>query len=368
VNTLPTSIKKALIGNDVIFILRGWPGLGRVMQGVSLSQILKKINPNQNQLFYSSERGLQFLKELNYNVNDIATGVAENLLLGGVGNNRIYSLIEAIDKRPPSAIVIDGELQLMPVLKSTYSGPVIALANAFDLFNPRHPRGKRLVFHSFYHSCDFVIVGSLSKLNKAQMPNSFPKLFWLSPLVRNEIVDRNCCFLGHNSVYDIVVVLGGGSHGAISLKSINNKIIDSVYQIASVYPKRQFTLFGDDNDDHLKAKNISYGPLSNCLNAVAKSNLVFGRPGRNLISEVLTLKKHVLLVLPLGTGKESDIHRSAEQHENANLAAKLSTGIRLWAGKSLKEFQKYIETSNVDEPVIVNWSPGNEIIEEALSC
>lgn len=365
-NTLPTSIKKALVGNDVIFILRGWPGLGRVIQGVSLSQILKKINPNQNQLFYSSERGLQFLKELNYNVNDIATGVADNLLLGGVGNNRIYSLIEAIDKKPPSAIIIDGELQLMPVLSSTYTGPIIALANAFDLCNPRHSRGKRLVFRSFYHSCDFVIVGSLGHFNKAHMPNSFPKLFWLSPLVRNEIVDPNSYFLGH-SVYDIVVVLGGGSHGAISLKSINNKIIDSVYQIASIYPKRQFTLFGDDNDDHIKAKNISYGHLNNCLSAIAKSNLVIGRPGRNLISEILTLKKHVILILPLNTGKESDIHRSAEQHENAHLAAKLSTGIRLWAGESIEEFQKHIETSSLEEPVIVNWKPGNATFGEALA-
>jgi hypothetical protein len=95
-NTIPNSIKKALIGNYVVFILRGWPGLGRVMQGVSLSQILKKINSKQNQVFYSSERGLQFLKELNYNVNDIATGVTKNLLLGGLCNDKIFSLVETI--------------------------------------------------------------------------------------------------------------------------------------------------------------------------------------------------------------------------------------------------------------------------------
>jgi hypothetical protein len=87
-----------------------------------------------------------------------------------------------------------------------------------------------------------------------------------------------------------------------------------------------------------------------------------------LISELLELKKYAILIPSFDIGNESDIHRSAEQQKNADIALKLSTGIRLWDGQSIEDLQKNIEILTENKPVIVNWNSGNAILEEALIC
>lgn len=367
VDKLPPLIRKALLGHEIVFILRGWPGLGRVMQGVSFSQIIKKVNPKQHQVFYSSERGLTFLKELNYEVSDIATGADPNPLLGGLDRDEVYLLIETIETDPPFAIIIDGELQLMSVLRSIYTGPIIALANSSDLFNPKQSKGNRLLFRSYYHSCDFVIIGSFNPINIERLPSSFPKILWVPPLVREEIY-YSVNDLSDISAHDIVVVLGGGAHGAMSLKSINKQIVDSVYKIASRNPKRHFTFFGIDslNGRRKRAGNISLGSVEHCSSAIASCKLVIARAGRNVISEILELKKQAILIPSITTGKKSDIHRAVEQQKNADLSSKLSSGIRLWDGRCTEELQTLIEMADAAKPIIVHWNSGNKILEKLL--
>lgn len=227
-NEIPSSIVNAICGTDVIYILRGWPGLGRVMQGVSLSQMVNGIFPKQNQYFYSSDSGYNYLKEHNYDVTDISTRSLRGPILGSLSNRQIVTLIENISKSPPSAIIIDGELQLIPVIRSIYKGKIVALANKFDLFNPYHSVGLMSIFRSYYSYCDHIIVGSLDpREDKCSLPSEYPSLTWLTPFVRSRIqnVDEISANKGN---YDITVVFGGGSNGAEALNSVNKKLFDSI--------------------------------------------------------------------------------------------------------------------------------------------
>lgn len=158
--TFPLILKDALLGPRVAFILRGWPGLGRVMQGYSLAKLLLGLAPQQQQTFYSSYSGFKFLKEANEDVRELGTIFPQKSWIGPFDNKEVQEMVSYLIDSKPSAIVIDGEVTLLSVLSSLFVCPIFALANPFDLYNQQLPVSLQSILRAFYVCADAVICGS----------------------------------------------------------------------------------------------------------------------------------------------------------------------------------------------------------------
>lgn len=359
---LPKSFLKALCGEHVVYILRGWPGLGRSMQGICLANIFKNIQPNQRQKFYSSDRGYDYLIDNNYCVKRISTREPQPSILGSLGNQTIYSLLENISNKPPSAIIVDGELNLLPVVRGSYDGPIIALTNAYDLFNPYHSVGLRKIFLSYYSYCDHILIGALDgRKETLPLPEKFPQVTWVTPFVRPDFLDSHQKGSAKENGIYVAVVLGGGHSGFQSLKTINDNIIQAIIEVAKIWKDINFTIFGVDESDlkNSSLSNISLGAIQDCSKGICSAHMVIARSGRNVLAEILTLKKSAILIASQSSEKQTDHFRSIEQSNNVRFATDIADNIVAWDGAYAAELIEafgLLLSSPMNE---YDWSPGN---------
>jgi len=366
---MPKTILKALCGENVVYILRGWPGLGRSMQGICLANILKNTTPNQRQTFYSSDRGYDYLTGNDYCVKYISTRETQPSILGPLGNQTIYSLLEDIVSKPPSAIVMDGELNLLPVVRGSYDGPILALSNAYDLFNPYHPDGLRGVFLSYYYHCNHILIGAFGNRKKElPLPEKFPQLTWATPFVRPDFLDKHDMDPEHKNGIHVAVVLGGGHSGFKSLKIVNENIIQSILEVAMIWKDVSFTIFGIDEEGFrdISLDNITIGSMKDCGKGILSAHMIIARSGRNIITEILTLKKTAILIASQSGTNQTDHFRSIEQSSNVRFATDIADNIVAWNGEDtvqLIESFKLLLSSSVGE---YDWNPGNDFLIEKL--
>lgn len=340
------------------------------MQGVCLAAIVKAVFPHQKQEFYSSHSGYNYLISHGYDAKKISTRDPQPSILGALGNQTIYSLMETIIQTPPSAVVIDGELSLIPVIRGIYKGVLITLCNKFDLFNFHHPTGVRGVFLSHYSHCDHIIIGALGDhFATMKLPSKFPRITWAMPFVRPEFLTWEKEVVATNSVAcRIAVVLGGGHSGASALKAVNEEVIRAIVELAAVKTDTIFSLFGiEASEFQAIGGNIRIGLAQECPGEILRSTMVIARAGRNALSEVLALKKPAILITPKNEGSQTDKYRFVEQFDNICFAAKISSGIRVWDGKSVENLFEFVEQLLIPHDACYTWEPGNRQFASNLS-
>jgi hypothetical protein len=120
----------------VVAILRGFPGLGRVIAGIELLDLLKKNYAAEIHLF-TYMQGSSYAQSLGFQVN--APVDYRDLSSIGITPVSRYgeSIIECIKTLPADLVIIDGEPLFIELLKLLrLKCKIISLLNPFDIKNP----------------------------------------------------------------------------------------------------------------------------------------------------------------------------------------------------------------------------------------
>ena len=140
-------------------IFRGFPGLGRVMSGISILSALK--NEGHVVKAYSYMQVIDPIEKNEF--EKIIDDLAEGQEISSIGLNPIgragAKLIETICSDNPDLVVIDGEPLLISTLAMVYPrSKIMALLNPADLYNPSLPKASIEFFHTHYLSAGTAIV------------------------------------------------------------------------------------------------------------------------------------------------------------------------------------------------------------------
>ena len=348
-------------------ILRGFPGLGRVVAGLALMEQLRFKGWECRIATYG--RGLAAIKEGNYNRfisfdDEINEGVSS---IGIIPVSRFgEAIISDIYNWNPDLILCDGEplmLETMSIIG--LSNRTITLANQFDLFNHNNQYSSQKFFSYMYNKAGMILLHGLA-INRDK---ETAKCKIMNTIIRPEIINLGNLYKKCDSCKSnrIVGIIGGGMYKANKeFKESSVKIAKLFIRLAKYNKDKKFFLYcngisyGDNSKlDEDIPNNISiileYSSPSEMYN---NAELVIARAGRNTISELIFLKKKAI-VIP--TVKHD--FRGGEQKENIINAEIITNG-------NIVGFESYNDINALDvlfkellnkQTHEYDWVPGNDI-------
>lgn len=353
-----------------IGILRGFPGLGRVVAGL---EILKQLNEEYGieSVVYTYLQGFEFSKLHNFhckNIDNIKDVSSIGIIPVSASGEIIINYIE-ISK--PDFVLIDGEPLLVSTIKLRFPNLlVIVLLNPFDVENPNNQLSSQLFFNDCYSKADVSIVHGLWEVQK---PKMYQKRYYsINTILRKEIQELK---LNANS-NRIACVLGGGTVNSNEHFFENTIFIaKQVVELSKTQSQFHFDIFCGCENVFSRVhplingnKNLQIHKHLHKTTDIYKSiKAVISRAGRNSISELLYLNLPSLLI-------STKCHiRGAEQEANIDFAKKYSPNIIAVNFKSdYLTFASQFNTLIKRDIESIKWSSGNneliEIINRELLC
>ena len=304
---------------------RGFPGLGRVMSGISILSMLKDMGHEVKA--YSYLQGVQALKD--HNIEILLDKQPPMYQVMAIGLNPICEvsgkIIEIICSDCPDLVIVDGEPLFISTLAMVYpKNKIISLLNPADLYNPSLPISTIKFYHTHYLAAGYAIVHGVDKTNII-IPNDIKGC---DILMTNTILRRDVIDISRLDGKKIIAILGGGSSNASenfqnSTIEMGKKIIDA----ASLLPNEKFVIYC--NDESIARRLIEYNELKNISieseyslpqKIYSSAKVIICRAGRNTISEILYLNLPAILMSASGD------FRSSEQDKNIDQACMLNPG------------------------------------------
>jgi hypothetical protein len=348
----------------VAAILRGFPGLGRVIAGVELVREFQE-NHHAKCRIYSYLSGWNYIQHLKgVDVRQIGT---KNLSCVGIVPVSVdgEALLDELEDWQPDIFICDGEPLLTRELRILFpSCEIIVLLNPFDLDNPNSQLSTRLFFSDYFSNADIAIVHGLKEVKESF---GFKKLYSINTILRPEVLS-----LSHaKNANNISCILGGGS------QYTDDMFIESTLQAAQncarnviAHRNEHLNIYCSSQDiaNRLDAfafeERITIHPhLATPSTLFKDTNLCIVRGGRNTLSEVLYLG------IPTLAFASSGAHRGSEQLSNIKRVETLSKG-KICSISSCLDKEEFLKSTgaveiNVDQSV--DWSPGNMALGEILN-
>ena len=340
---------------------RGFPGLGRVMSGISILSMLKDMGHEIKA--YSYLQGVQALKE--HSIEFLLEKQPPKHQVMAIGINPICEvageIISKICLDKPDLVIVDGEPLFISTLAMVYPRrKIISLLNPADLYNPALPTSTIKFYHSHYLAAGSAIVHGVDK-DSIILPdeNNQCESVKTNTILRRDIIDTRL-----SEGKEIVSILGGGSSNS-SDNFWDSTIVMGrrILEAATFLESERFVIYCNDprvadkltaykNSDNVRV--VSDYTLPNEMYSTAK--IVICRAGRNTISEILYLNLPAILMSSYGD------FRSSEQEKNIDQACALRGGKLLKSEnrESGKDLAKKIKTAIVAEDNGFVFVPGNK--------
>jgi hypothetical protein len=351
----------------VVGILRGFPGLGRVVAGI---EVLKQfqLKTNAKVKIFTYLQGFEYCKNI-FNTSDIFL----NNDISSIGIIPVSKsgemIIDEIEIFDPDLILIDGEPLLLATIKLRFPKlKILTLLNPFDINNPYNKLSSQLFFKDCYAKADYAVVHGLWKVRK---PTEFyNKYISINTILRTDVVDIN--INSNRNSNRIVCILGGGSvNGSEAFFENTLKIANNAILIAKYYSDYKMDIFcsSDKIYNHL-IKSI-FGTENIILHKRLKSpnqlyqntKLVIARAGRNTISELLYQKIPSLLFATSCNFRGSEQFANLEKVQQLTNSLIIGIDIQSEEQKILESFDFLIKNKPEKD---FSWNCGNQEIEKFI--
>ena len=346
----------------ILFLVRGAPGLGRVMPSLAMWETIKASGGKA--LFLTNRVGYKFLSILKEDVLDI--GATESIFLNPL-DPPFEKAINSIEKFEPDLIVVDGEPVVLPYLRR-FERSIIFIANPHDLFGPINHFRK--IHKVFVEHADLIVVPSLDFLtHKYETKEGF---LITPPFVRTtkQVVNRTKL----NSPPHVIVSLGGGVVGGghdfrLLTQELFNRLVEALYYLFQVNELSRVSLIPGEGIEILSDLNFPpefklYTQPIDLLSLLSEADLTITRAGRNTIAE-LAYYGYPGMVIPLNM----DPLRGSEQHSNA-VHARTFPNIYVFIPEDLSFRNIFTAIRNaITETAKTNikpFTPGNFILAQIL--
>lgn len=349
----------------VVAILRGFPGLGRVIAGIELLDLLQRKYSAEVHLF-TYMQGALYARSLGYESN-IPTDCRDLSSIGIIPVSRYgESIIERIANLPADLVIIDGEPLFVNLLKLLHvKCKIISLLNPFDIRNPSIQESTSLFFKNSYSKSDITVVHGLW-IESSPIEYQSKEFHSLPTILRSSILSLEPTY----SENRISCILGGGTENATqSFFDSTLSICHTCIQVAERMGDRIFDLYCGSQ----KIANAligSYVPknmqihtsISSADELYLTSKLIITRAGRNTLSELLYLG------MPTIAFPVSDPHRGSEQNANLMAVASMATNMitDLTFQSDVNELQKAITALEGKQTTKGVWEPGNQCLDQIV--
>ncbi len=366
----------------VLFITRGYPGLGRVMGALALNDLLSDLYKpdNYEAIFTSYLSGYTFLTELGYKCEDMYPDTyyyRPNAFCNpfGIESQVVQTIIIDFE---PDLVVIDGEPLLINLITDIFKIPVLILTHPSDLHNPDVKDRAIDLFRYYYSHAELVIAHGITRLPLGQKPlgGKAGDVIECNTLVRTAIADegkRRRSEIDHSKgSTKIVGVMGGGSENVYKNFRSSTRTLAEWLIRASVEEKvDSLEIYCADQllFEYLGKwqKKISFLKLMNKqaenTSSLIDADIIVGRSGRNLVSEMLTLGARSLMVTVT-----AEQYRSADQYRTGEAATNLTpSGKWIIINDGFSKFQSSFHELIKLPPASPTWVPGNEWLKKNLT-
>lgn len=294
----------------ILGIFRGFPGLGRIIAGVSLLETLKS-HYGYDVRFISYLQGNEYLKSHGYNSLQDVTFM-DYCSIGLLPTNKMGAYIHAtINEFTPDIILIDGEPLILQSIKISYPNiKVVALLNPSDVDNPYNDREAMDFFNAMYSMSDLGIIHGLRTVDRDKRYKDFISI---NTIIRQEVMSiKN---VPTNNIY---CVLGGGT------VNVGSEFTESTLQmgrlcqeVAIYFPKHVIhilcasrNIFDELNKNDCPSNVSLHQDIISPEQYYKDACLIITRSGRNTLSELVYLGIPTISII---TG---DIYRRHEQDQN----------------------------------------------------
>ncbi len=294
-------------------IFRGFPGLGRVVSGVS---ILKRLEKEGYEIkAYTYLQGLELLRHYEIPLIIEEQPVHPHIMV--IGLNPISKeggiLIERVVKDNPDLVVIDGEPLLTSTLSYVYPKErIISLLNPADIINKSLPLSSQLFYRYHYLAVGTSIIHGLTVGNYNEIGKLYNcNIFSINTILRNEIINLK------NNIepkYMVGIIGGGCSNCSKNFFDSSKRMINKIIKIAKELPDEQFKIYCNDkllSENLEEINNIEiFKEFVSPIEIYKNAKIVICRAGRNTLSEISFLGIPTLLFAA------NDEFRTAEQNKN----------------------------------------------------
>lgn len=273
----------------VLGIFRGFPGLGRVVAGVSILETLRDTYGFKT-LAISYLQGNEYLRTHDFKVyNEVCS--FDYCSIGLLPTNHFAkSINEQVKDFCPSIIIVDGEPLIVQSLRISYPNTkIITLLNPSDVDNEHNDIEAMDFFNACYQLADLAIIhGS----RFVETKRAYKHIISIPTILRNEITHIRrypnktiYCILGGGTLnvssefYESTVKIGSLCIGvAAYLQDYNFKILCSCEDIYN------------DLQKQIKPDNVILVPkIMEACDYYSNASLVITRSGRNTLGEVAYL-------------------------------------------------------------------------------
>lgn len=301
----------------VLGIFRGFPGLGRVVSGVSLLETLRDKYACEIKII-SYLQGNCYLRSRRYEGMQEAIPM-DFCSIGLLPTNRMGVYIHSeIKSFVPDIVLVDGEPLIVQSLKISYPGlKIVTLLNPADVDNPYNDKEAMDFFNYLYSLADLAIVHGLRKPNQIY---TYKRLITLGTILRNEILKIK--YTPSNNIY---CILGGGTVNVdyqfeLSTIAIAN-ICKQLAHVLSSYTMHivcsSQNIFDALSEGLVEDNVILHRDVLKAEEYYSNAALVITRSGRNTLSEL------AYLGIPALSFVTGDDYRRIEQEQNlTNIKAK----------------------------------------------
>lgn len=273
---------------NVLGILRGFPGLGRVVSGTAILETLRD-DYNCNIEIISYLQGQAFLKNRGHNCEYRSTPL-DYCSIGLLPTNKMGAYIhQRIKEFMPDIVIIDGEPLILYSLRLSYPKlKIVALLNPSDVDNPQNDKEAMDFFNSMYQQANLAIVHGLRDV---PIDNNYNSLITTKTILRKEILETK-----NSPSNNIYCVLGGGtvnvgSQFAYSTIQMAQLCIDAApnlpeYKIHIVCSSSNIY---DKLNKELPGNIVLHEDIIDSKDYYSNACLIITRSGRNTLSELAYL-------------------------------------------------------------------------------
>lgn len=293
---------------NVLGILRGFPGLGRVVSGTAILETLRDEH-NCNIEIISYLQGQNFLEKRGH-VKECDVTPLDYCSIGLLPTNKMGAYIhQRIKKFHPDIVIIDGEPLILHSLRISYPNlKIVSLLNPSDVDNPQNDAEAMDFFTSMYSLSNLAIVHGLRGVET----DKYKSIITINTILRKEILN-----IKNIPTPNIYCVLGGGT------VNVGAQFAESTIQMAKLCVEaasylKDYTMHIVCSSDNIY-KELSSGVPTNVQlhkeiidseEYYSKACLVITRSGRNTLSEL------AYLGIPAISFVSGCSYRKAEQEQN----------------------------------------------------
>ena len=303
----------------IVGILRGFPGLGRVVAGYEILLRLREYY-DAKLIIFTYLQGVKYIKDKielsNIRVNNKDISSIGIIPVSTAGEE----IIQAINEINPDLIMIDGEPLMLNTIKICYPKiKIVTLLNPYDVDNPFNQGSSQKFFNHYFSQADLAIVHGLWKVDKPLGYNSF---YSINTIIRKEVTEivpnfskkKISCILGGGTVFTDGTFYSSTFNLALKCIDLANKMNDHEFHLMCGSEELRKNL-EPYNGNHV---NLTiHSELKSPYEMYFDSNLVIARLGRNTISELLYLGIPAVL---FGTKCQ---YRGSEQNNNGKIIMKI---------------------------------------------